>query len=97
MDAKTFNSAKFEIEEAYRNHMIDREAYNTELKELRKERQDDRNALLVPVKQPEIETPPITQRPLYPAHKMKLYRSRRKLIFFKGSRNRRNSRTCSRR
>ena len=97
MDAKTFNAAKVELEQAYFSHMIDRKEYLEELKELRKERQDDRVALLEPVKPVEKEAPPLTQRRLYPVHKMKLYRSRRKQIFFSGERRRRNSRTFIRR
>lgn len=97
MDVKTYNAAKTELEHAYLTHMIDREEYYQELKELRKERQEDREALLVPVIEAEIEKPSVTQRRLYPAHKMKLYRCRRKQIFFTCQRRRRNSKSNIRR
>jgi len=97
MDVETFNAAKEELEHAYLSHMIDRIEYHRELKELRKERQNDREALLEPVKPVETEKPPATQRRLYPVHKMKLYRSRRKQIFYSGERSRRNSKSSYRR
>lgn len=97
MDAETFNAAKQELEHAYLSHMIDRLEYHRELKELRKERQDDREALLEPAKPVENGSPPITQRRLYPVHKMNVYRSRRKQVFFTGKRSRRNSKSSYRR
>lgn len=92
MDVETFTAAKEELEHAYRTHMISRAELDQELKELRQERQDDRNALLLPR---EAETEPLAIKPrrLYPAHKMKLYRSRRRQILFLGSRKRNNSRS----
>ena len=95
MDVETFNAAKMELEHYYLAHMINRKEYNIELKELRKERQDDRDRLLEPSKQ--TEPLPIKPRRLYPVHKMKLYRSRRKQVFFTGARNRKNSKSIIRR
>jgi len=97
MDAETFNAAKEELEHAYFSHMIDRQEYHRELKELRKERQDDRNALIAEPRKTETEQVPLTPRRLYSPYTMKLYRSRRRQIFFTGDRNRRNSKKKFRR
>jgi len=97
MDVETFNAAKQDLEHAYLTHMIDREEYYQELKELRKERQDDRNVLLSEPRPTEAEKAPLPQRRSYSPYSMKLYRSRRKQIFFTGERSRRKSRRNSRR
>ncbi len=93
MDVETFNAAKVEIEQAYRTHMTTRAERDQELKELRRERQDDRDRLLEPIKQVEPEqVEPLTAKlhRIYKAHKMKLYRSRRRQLLFTGERKRKN-------
>jgi len=97
MDVETYNAAKTELEHAYLTHMIDREEYYQELKELRKERQNDRDVLLVEPRQKETEKAPLPQRRLYSPYSMKLYRSRRRQIFFTGERRRKNSKSSYRR
>lgn len=97
MDVETYNAAKAELEQAYLTHMIDREEYYQELKGLRKERQDDREALLLEPKPIETEKVQLPQRRLYSPYSMKLYRSRRPQIFISKHSNRHKRKRFTRR